>query len=150
MKRLIMSVMAAGMLLTASAAKTAQVTINGMTLEKTPVALSFNGDKVIVHFGDSDSTEAPLEAVTVAFTEAGSTVVSQLAGADVFRFNGVTGDVLTVSGLPAQTAVSIIDLSGKTVYSTVADGTLEINISEFPAATYLLRAGKEVVKFVKH
>lgn len=150
MKRLMTSLVAAGMLLTASAAKTAQVTINGTALEKTPVALSFDGDKVIVHFGDSDTTEAPLEDVTVTFAETGSTVVSQLAGSDVFRFNGVAGDVLTISGLPGGTPVSVIDLSGKTVYSTVAGGKLEINISELPAATYLLRAGKEIVKFVKH
>lgn len=150
MKRLIMSLLAACALLTASADKTALVTVNGVTLDKTPVALTFNDDKVIIHFGDSGTTEAGLEDVTLSFAEGVSTIVESIAGASVFRYDGLVGDSLSVSGLAECGNVSIIDMSGKTVIAIEAtSGSLEINVADLTPGTYLLRAGKNVVKFVK-
>lgn len=152
MKRLILSLFAASALALTASAGVAKVMINGSAVEKTPVALSFNDDKVTIHFGERDTMEANLDEVSISFAD-GSNLVNELSGANIFRFNGLVGDVLSISGIAPNAGVAIYDLSGKQVLAAQAKmqsaESLEINVAELPAGAYLLRVGNEVVKFIK-
>ena len=132
------------------AADVARVTVNGVPVEKAVAALSFSGDRVTVHFGDSDTMEADLDQVLLAFADNGTSSVSELAALSVFRYEGIVGDVLSVSGLSENATLSVFDLSGKSVYGPVqAESRMEINVAALPAGVYVLRAGNDVVKFTK-
>lgn len=140
---------AAGFLL-CSAGDVARVTVNGVPVSKTVAALSFNGDRMTVHFGDSDTMDADLDEVILAFADDATSSVDGIAGLSVFRYEGIVGDRLTVSGLLENSSLAILDVSGKTVFGPVACGSrMEINVAGLPAGVYVLRAGSDVVKFTK-
>ncbi len=134
------------------AATVAQVTINGEPVKKTVSALTFNGDRVTILFGDSDMMEADMDGLRLSYVEdASSSVVNLTNGIDVFTYEGLVGDNLVVSGLADNCKVVIFDMSGKVVVGPVASQRrMEINVSALPQGVYVLGAGKDVVKFTKH
>lgn len=67
MNRLILSLIIAAMgIIPSAAAKVAQVTINGSPVKKTVTAVSFNGDKVTIHFDDDNTTDADMGDVLLS------------------------------------------------------------------------------------
>lgn len=134
------------------AATVAQVTINGEPVKKTISAITFNGDRVTVHFGDTDSMDADMDGIQLSYVDdATSSVVNFTSGIDVFTYEGLVGDNIIVSGLQDNCKVAIFDMAGKVVYGPVASQIrMEINVSAFPQGVYVLAAGKDVVKFTKH
>lgn len=153
MYRLLISIFAAVACLFAGyAAEVARVTVNGEPVSKTVTAISFNGDQLTLHFGDSDSMDSDMDKVSLAFVDDATSSLGELAGGlSVFTYEGIVGDVLTVSGLQPGSALRVLDLSGRTVFGPVAtESRMEINVSDLSAGVYVLCAGKDVVKFTKH
>ncbi len=116
---------------------------------KVVTAITFDGDQMRIHFGDSDSMDADMGDVLLAFAEDGMSAINA-ANFSAFSYDGIVGDLLAVSGLEENTILSVYDVSGKTLFGPVAaEGRMEINVAAFPAGVYVLRAGNEIVKFTK-
>lgn len=134
-----------------AAAKVAQVTINGSPVKKTVTAVSFNGDKVTIHFDDDNTTDADMGDVLLSFADGNSsTAVDLVNSLSIFRYEGIIGETMTVSGIQENSNLTVYDITGKTVLGPVAtESRMEINVSGLTPGVYVLRAGKDVVKFVK-
>lgn len=121
--------------------------INGQQVDKTVSAISFDGDNVVLHFGnETESYDMNLVSLSLD-NNAG------LNNLKVFTFNGkIEGGVLSVGGLDGSTPVYIYNLSSVVQASARADinGNAEVDITSLPGGIYILHAGNNCVKFVKH
>ena len=120
-----------------------QLTINGSPVEKTVTEITFNGDNVVLHFGDSSEEAFTMSSVLITFgTSTGISEVSQ--------YNGLVDDQFTLAGIPAGTDISIYNINGTLVHSDTASGeTVQLTVNTLPSGTYLLKAGNHIVKFSK-
>lgn len=120
--------------------------INGQEVNKVVSAISFDGDNVVLHFGNETESH-DMNKVSLALDY--STGLEDL---QVFSFNGkIEGGILTVSGLEAGTPILIYALNGVTEISAKADneGNAVIDIESLGGGIHILRAGNNCVKFVK-
>lgn len=143
MKRFLL---AAGLLImgASSAFSTQILTINGETVEKVVSRMTFDGDNVVLHFGNETSTH-DMEAVSLEF--------KQFDGIDNIQagfITGLVGDLLVIEGVENGTVIEIYNMQGILCTSQKTVGnSAEIDMSGFNAGAYILRAGNQIVKFVK-
>lgn len=128
----------------ASAIAAQLLTINGETVEKTVTRITFDGDNVVLHFGDETSTH-DMESVSLQFKNTG--------GITDIRTGSITclvGDKLIVGGVEQGMLLEVYNIQGMLCAEVVAAGnSAEIDMSGFNEGIYILRAGNQVVKFVK-
>ncbi len=144
MKRMILSFAFAAGLISGIYAAGPTLTINGVEVAKTVTKITFDGDNAVLHFGD-DTESHDMNSVMLTF--------SSLSGIDeliAYSFNGIINDNIELGGIPAGTTIEIYDTIGKLLVSekSVSDPTC-INISLLKSGVYLLRAGKNCIKFKK-
>lgn len=132
-------------LMSVHAGNTQTLTINGQTVDKAVTQMTFDGDNVVLHFADNSTQTSDMSAVTLSFTSA-----TGIDAVHAFQYNGVVGDELSLDGIAAGTVIAIYDASGKQQYAATAQNTsVRINVAGMQKGLYLLKAGKQVVKFVK-
>ena len=116
--------------LSANADVVQTLTINGQTVEKTVTQLTFSGDNVVLHFEGSEDSYA-LDDVVLDFSD-----VSSINSINTFKLNGLVDGRL--------------DISGKKMASLRAgEETTQVNVGDFRSGVYILKAGTQIVKFVK-
>ncbi len=122
-------------------AQTSQhITINGVSVEKTALSITFDGDDAILHFADGTSQQADMAGVVVDFATA-TTITA-------YSLSGDVGDRLSLGGLPDGTPVSLYDASGR----LIAVATLPAqpcDATSLRPGVYILKAGATVIKFNK-
>ena len=139
------------------------LTINGETVEKAVVSITFDGDNVVLHFDDASEQSADMNTVTLNI---------DVSGTGISVLKGEVTDRLSIEGLPEGTPVTIYDASGRLVLSSLISppptggvrggldtgcppptggvrGGLSSLISHLPHGVYVLKAGNHIVKFVK-
>lgn len=127
---------------TAMAEGTQQLTINGQTVESVVTRITFGGDNVVLQFSDGTSQTADMEAVVLGFDYSAFT--------SVYTLREAVGNFLNLSGVADGTEVCIYDAKGKLVAIAKADGTkAALSVSKLRSGVYLLKAGRQVVKFIK-
>lgn len=127
--------------LSAQAEKKQTLTINGQTIEKVATRITIEGDNVIVTFGDQTTQTADMEQVKLSFAP-----VSTAIG--IIKEH--VADVLNINGLEPGTEVEIYDAQGKKVMTALADDVRAIlNTRSLKGGIYLLKANRQVVKFIK-
>lgn len=144
MKRLFTMMAAAMLLCTIPAlADTVQtLLVNGQTVEKAVVRMTFEGENVVLHFVDGTTQSAEMDAVTLKLD------VSGVDGISVLKQS--VGDKLDIEGLARGTDVIIYDASGRLVLSVKAAETkAALSTKSLKGGVYLMKAGRQVVKFVK-
>lgn len=130
--------------LSANADVVQALTINGQTVEKTVTQLTFSDDNVVLHFEGSEESYA-LDDVVLDFSD-----VSSINSINTFKLNGLVDGRLDISGLAAGTPVAVFDISGKKMASLRAgEETTQVNVGDFRSGVYILKAGTQIVKFVK-
>lgn len=121
------------------------LTVNGQKVEKVVSQLTFSGDNVILHFADSEESYA-LDDVVIDFL-GGTNAIEKITA---FKLNGLVDGQLDVSGVPAGTTVSVFDVSGKKLSSVNSSSdSVHIDLCGLNSGVYILKAGNQVVKFVK-
>lgn len=133
--------------ITATAAGSHILMINGEPVEKTVTKIHFEGDNVVLHFGE-DTESHDMNVVSFSFSN-----TTGVTDAQMFTFNGyISGNTVIVSGVAPGTTVSVYSISGVMVASadTNSDGEVTLDVNHLDAGVYVLVAGKNVVKFVKH
>lgn len=115
--------------------------INGQTVEKVATRISFEGDNVVVTFGDQTNQTVDMEQVKLSFTPV-STAIGTI--------KKQVEDVLDINGLEPGTEIDIFDAQGKKVMTTRADEARAIlNTSNLKGGVYLMKANRQSVKFIK-
>ena len=118
------------------------LTVNGETVEKTVVRITFDGDNVVLHFDDDSQQTADMNTVVLGFSYSGTVAVGTL--------HKPVGNVLHLEGLDEGIVVSIYDAQGKIVATATASlAKATLAASSLKSGVYLLKAGNQAVKFIK-
>ncbi len=121
------------------------VIINGQKVEKVATKITFSGDNATVSFSDGSSQTADMAQVVIYLN-----VTTDVRKVETFSFNGLIGDVLTLSNVAEGTTVTIYDATGKVLQQVKAtDTTLSLNTASLKNGVYVLKAGNQIVKFLK-
>ncbi len=135
------------MSLCAWADATQTITVNGTAVTgKTVASISFEGDNAVVVYSDNSTETSPLEQVKISFAYS-STGIKNVS---VFNFTGIVDGQLHLSGLKAGSSVAVLDTAGKVQQRAVAsDGETIVDVSGLQHGVYMVRAGEQIVKFMK-
>ncbi len=149
-KRIFISLLFLIYLAAPSWAQTQQtVTINGQTVDKTVVKITFDKDQVVLHFSDGFTQTADMDNVSIAFSLSDAESISSLQS-NAFIFHGVVNGQLTIGNLQEGTHLTIFNANGQSMMSAQSTGgTTTLQVSQLPAGTYILKAGSQYVKFQK-
>lgn len=121
------------------------VIINGQEVEKVATKITFSGDNAVVSFSDGFSQSADMSQVVIYLN-----VSTDIRKVETFSFNGLIGDELHLSNIAEGTAVTIYDATGKVLQQVKAtDTTLSLNTASLKSGVYVLKAGNQIVKFLK-
>ena len=124
------------------AVTTQTLIINGEPVEKVVTKITFNGDLAVLTFSDATEISEDMGNVILRF----SFSPTSIKNVEAFQLNNVVGDNLDINGLAEGTKVVIYDTSGKDVITTNGSN---INVSGLKPGMYILKAGNQIVKFVK-
>jgi hypothetical protein len=117
------------------------LTINGEKVEKAVVKMTFKGDYVVLHFADESSQTADMNAVALKL---------DVSGTGIFSLKSVLGDKMHIDGLSPETEISVYDASGRMVLAAKADkACATLSVKSLKSGVYVMKAGKQVVKFIK-
>lgn len=144
MKKLLF-LFSAALLMLASPIKaetTQTLIINGEVVEKIVTKITFEGDNAVLTFSDETNITEDMGNVILRF----SSSPTSIKNVEAFQLNNVVGGNLDINGLAAGAKVVIYDTSGKDVITTNGSN---INVSGLRPGMYILKAGNQIVKFVK-
>lgn len=138
--------LAAGCLLSGVLAVNADVIqkliVNGEEVEQTVATLSFDGDNVVLQFTDNTQRTIDMESVVISFD------VDCINS--IYSLKGYVSDQLHISGLQPDSRIGIYDASGRQVMTvTTAQAETFFSTASLPQGVYVLRVGRQVVKFIK-
>ena len=118
------------------------IVINGETVSKVAARLTFEGDNVTVQFSDNTSQTADMNDVAITFSG-----LSSIRDISTFRLKKEVEGQLNLEGLAPGTEVMIFDAAGKLQLRSTSSS---INVRSLKSGVYVLKAGSQIVKFVKH
>ena len=124
-------------------AATQALIINGEPVEKVVMKITFNGDLAVLTFSDATEISEDMGNVILRF----SSSPTSIKDITTFQMNKAVDGELNIEGLSAGTQVVIFDASGKQLMATMAS---KINVSSLKTGVYVLKAGNQIVKFVKN
>lgn len=144
MKKLLFLFSAALLMLASpiKAATTQTLIINGEPVEKVVTKITFDGDLAVLTFSDATEISEDMGNVILRFSDSPTSIKN----ITTYQMNKVVDDNLLIDGLADEATVIIYDASGKDVITTNGSN---INVSGLKPGMYILKAGKQIVKFVK-
>ncbi len=123
------------------AESTQMVVVNGETLVKVAARITFDGDNVTVWFNDNTSMTSDMNAVTITFSNP-----SSIRGLSTFQLKKEVDEQLSLEGLAPGTEVIVFDTAGK---AQLCSKSNVIDVRSLKSGIYMLKAGSQIVKFVK-
>lgn len=127
---------------TALAESKQTLTINGETVSKVVARITFDGDNVVLTFSDATTQTADMGSVVLTFSVDASTAI--------YSMKSIVEDNLDIDGLEPDTQVVIYNAEGKKMLAARADHARAIlQTHSLPGGVYMLKAGNQVIKFVK-
>lgn len=124
-----------------------EVMVNGEALASSPAKITINGDNVNVTFSDGSMTSFDMDDIVVNFSM--PTDVATLQN-KLFSINSTVENQLILSGVEAEKRLSILSISGISVYTGKTESNeTRIDISNLASGVYLLNVDGKVVKFIK-
>lgn len=148
MKRLIRNILIAVCLSWSAFAMSApEIKVNGEVISTSPSQIKINGDIVNVTFTDGSTLSFDMDDIVVNFNTI--TDASALQNC-LFGIKTVVGKQLVLTGVEAGKRLSILSVSGISVYSCHTESNeTRIDISNLASGVYLLNVDGKVVKFIK-
>lgn len=124
---------------TATATSGQTIIVNGETLQKTAVKLTFDGDNVVLHF--ADATTATFDMATVVLTFGESSAIHS-----VYELRQTIDNKLSLGNLEPDTEVLVFNAAGKQIVRSTASS---LDVSALNSGIYVMKAGRQIVKFIK-
>lgn len=148
MKRLIRNILIAVCLSWSAFTMSApEIKVNGEVISTSPSQIKINGDIVNVTFTDGSTLSFDMDDIVVNFNTI--TDASALQNC-LFGIKTVVGNQLVLTGVEAGKRLSILSVSGISVYSCHTESNeTRIDISNLASGVYLLNVDGKVVKFIK-
>jgi methionine-rich copper-binding protein CopC len=127
---------------TAQAGNVQTLVINGEKVEKVVARITFEGDNVVLTFSDQTAQTTDMENVKLSFTPEDLTAIGTIRNA--------VNKTFSIEGLEPGTEITVYNADGKQVLTTHASEDLTIlKMTSLKKGVYLMKAGKQVVKFIK-
>ena len=104
------------------------------------------GYVAIRHFGCTDQYMLNVDDIVITL---GTDVVSEQNAMTLKVYPNPAKETLRIEGLEADATVEIYNSLGMMVKTLTASADEEINISNLPQGVYMLRCGKQTIRFVK-
>lgn len=124
-----------------------EIMVNGEAISKSPTQIKINGNNVNVTFTDGSTLSFDMDDIVVNLNA--PTDITTLQN-NLFTINTAVGDNLVVTGVKAGKMLSILSVTGISVYSCMTESNeTSINISSLASGIYLLNIDGKVVKFIK-
>lgn len=121
-----------------------ELLINGEKVDKVVTQITFEGDNVLLHFGD-DTTLYDMESVVLNFKSS-----SDIDDINFVEFSGNVDSCLTVDGLSDGAKVYVYDARGILCAEAQAEcSRAEVRTADLAPGVYILQAEKNCIKFVK-
>ena len=128
----------------ASAEVPQALTVNGEAIDgKTVKQLAIDREQVTVVFDDGTT----IDDVTTLSLIIGSTGLQGISYYDASA--RIVGNSLTVKGLSGLSPIAVYDIKGRQVAAAPLSTEATIDISNLAAGVYSVRAGNQVIKFIK-
>lgn len=124
-----------------SSQRVQQLVVNGETVEKTVAKMTFEGDNVVITFDDNQTQTAVMNTVVLNFVDP-----SGIQNISFFKMKGLVDGNISINGLPEGTQVVVYDMNGRQMLSTAGS---QIDATGLKSGVYMLKAGNQVVKFMK-
>lgn len=129
----------------ASAFASHTLMINGSPVDKVVSKITFDGDNIVLHYDDNTTDTHDMEAVEIHDIQ-----LSSIEGIETGVFTGVVGNQMIVEGLANGAVAEVYNIQGVKCATAVAVETKAvIDLSGLNSGAYILRAGNQIVKFVK-
>ena len=123
------------------AAEKPTLTINGEQVQKVVTRITFDGDQAVLHFADQSDQKADMTQVFFTFASA-----SAIQNVKTYLLRNVVDGRIQLDGLQPGTEVFVYDGNGKQVLRSKAT---TLDVSHLKGGVYMLKAGQQIVKFVK-
>ena len=118
------------------------LTINGEKVEKLVARITFEGDNVVLTFTDQTTQTADMTSVILSFTPQDLTAIGTI--------QRPVEKTLSIDGLEPGTEVIVYNTEGKEMLSARASEVQTIlKTKSLKKGIYLMKAGNQVVKFIK-
>lgn len=127
-------------------ADNAVVTVDGQPVAHTLSSISFSGDNVVLHFADGTTDQ------TVAMTSVviSMTVSNGLSAIESQTTLSLQPESIEIGGVAAGERVALYDTTGRLRMQTTASGnTTSLYTANLAAGVYIVKAGKQTLKFQK-
>lgn len=127
--------------------------VNDELLKKEFVYITFDNSQpgnLLVQFADSTILSFNMNQVEILPNEV-SSVEGIKTNQSFFSFKGLVGDELRLDGVEPGSAIQVFSAGGTLVLSEKAAASQHaVNVSNLKKGVYLLRVGKQAVKFTKN
>ena len=126
--------------------------VNGEVIRKTPTLISLDYSQtgnILVQFSDSSVVSYNMNLVEFYPNEATS-VQNTMKEGTFFHIKGHVGDVLHLEGVTPGAEIGIYAANGAEKYRGKSNGkNASVDVSRLSRGVYLLRVGRQAVKFIK-
>ena len=126
--------------------------VNGENIQKTPTLISLDYSRagnILVQFSDSSVVSYNMNLVEFYPNEVNAIQNTMKEGA-FFHIKGHVRDVLHLEGITPGAEIGIYAANGSQKYLGKADGkNMSVDVSRLSRGVYLLRVGRQAVKFIK-
>ena len=126
--------------------------VNGEDIQKTPTLITLDYSRtgnILVQFSDSSVVSYNMNLVEFYPNEATS-VENTMREGTFFHVKGHVGDVLHLEGVTPGAEIGIYAANGAEKYRGKSNGkNTSVDVSRLGRGVYILRVGRQAVKFIK-
>jgi hypothetical protein len=128
------------------------IKVNGENIRKTPTLITLDYSRaghILIKFSDNSVVSYNMNLVAFYPDEATS-VQSAMKEGPFFQIKGHVGDVLLLEDVTPGAEISIYAANGAEKYRGKSDGkSMSVDVSRLERGVYILRVGRQAVKFIK-
>lgn len=127
------------------------VKVNGTELTNVMTSVTFSGNVVVINYTDGANAQFSLsDDIVITFSADGPTGIQPQSSFNTFEYRKAIDGSMEVSGIADGTLVTIYSVTGEQVLTGKATGGVaNLDVSGLTSGTYILRAGSNVIKFMK-
>ena len=128
------------------------IKVNGEEIKKTPTLITLDYSKagyIQVQFSDSSVVSYNMNLVEFCPNEVNA-IQNTMKEGTFFHIKGHVRDVLCLEGLTPEAEIAVYSANGEQKYLGKSNGeNMSVDVSRLSRGVYVLRVGRQAVKFIK-
>ena len=128
------------------------IKVNGEEIKKTPTLITLDYSKagyIQVQFSDSSVVSYNMNLVEFCPNEVNA-IQNTMKEGNFFHIKGHVRDVLCLEGITSGAEIAVYSANGEQKYLGKSNGeNMSVDVSRLSRGVYVLRVGRQAVKFIK-